>query len=70
MEGRVLSGTGPGAFFFLLWLVWIVIGVVSFVVFYRGMIALAKIPDRLERIEQALAGRRSALDDPSRRDDV
>jgi hypothetical protein len=50
-------------FFSVLWLVWVVVGIATFVVFYRGMSALAKIPNRLERIEQALAKHRSALDD-------
>jgi hypothetical protein len=50
-------------FFSVLWLVWVVVGIATLVIFYRGMSALAKIPDRLERIEQALASPRSALDD-------
>ena len=50
-------------FFSVLWLVWVVVGIATLVVFYRGMTALAKIPDRLERIEQALAKHRSAFDD-------
>jgi hypothetical protein len=66
----MLSPTVPSVFFFsVLWLVWVVVGIATLVVFYRGMTALAKIPDRLERIEQALAKHRSALDDLSKRDD-
>jgi hypothetical protein len=60
----MLSPTGPGMFFFsVLWLVWVVVGIATLVVFYRGMTALAKIPDRLERIEQALARHQAGLDD-------
>jgi hypothetical protein len=60
----MLSPTVPSVFFFsVLWLVWVVVGIATLVVFYRGMTALAKIPDRLERIEQALATHRSAFDD-------
>ena len=64
----MLSPTVPGAFFFtLLWLVWVVVGIATLVVFYRGMTALAKIPDRLERIEQALANRETAVGSSDRR---
>jgi hypothetical protein len=60
----MLSPTGPGMFFFsVLWLIWLVVGIATLVVFYRGMAALAKIPDRLERIEQVLARHRAALDE-------
>ena len=60
----MLSPTGPGMFFFaVVWLVWLVVGIAILVLFYRGMTALAKIPDRLERIEQALARREAGLDD-------
>jgi hypothetical protein len=50
-------------FFSVLWLIWLVVGIATLVVFYRGMAALAKIPDRLERIEQVLARHRAALDE-------
>lgn len=60
----MLSPTYPGMLFFsVLWLVWVVVGIATLVMFYRGMTALAKIPERLERIEQALARRPSAFDD-------
>lgn len=60
----MLSPTGPSVFFFsVLWVVWFVAGIATLVIFYRGMTALAKIPDRLERIEQALARHQSVFDD-------
>ena len=50
-------------FFSVLWLVWVVVAIATLVMFYRGMTALAKIPERLERIEHALGKHRPALDD-------
>jgi hypothetical protein len=55
----MLSSDASAGFFYVLWLVWMVAGIVGFVVFYRGMLALAKIPDRLERIERELAAHRT-----------
>ena len=60
----MLSPNGPSMFFFsVLWLVWAVAGIATLVMFYRGMTALMKIPDRLERIERALSGHGVATDD-------
>ena len=42
--------------FGVLWIVWLVLTIVIAVAFYRGMRALAMIPERLERIEAALRG--------------
>ena len=37
-------------FFSVLWLVWVVVGIATLVVFYRGMTALAKIPNRFDMV--------------------
>lgn len=65
----MLGFSVPGAFFVtLLWLVWFVMGIATLGVFFRGMTALAKIPGRLDRIEEALTRQRAGLDDRAGQD--
>jgi hypothetical protein len=60
----MLLSPGSDMFVFsVLWVLWLIVGIVVLVVFCRGMIALAKIPDRLERIERALAREGASIHD-------
>ena len=57
---------GSGMLFGTLWIVWLVVSIVFAVAFYRGMRALAMIPERLERIEAALLRSAGAARDETR----
>ena len=55
------------ALFGVLWLIWFVLGILVAIAFFKGMRALAQIPERLERIEAALLRQHAALPDDTRR---
>lgn len=49
--------------FTVLWVIWVVVGIASVVMFFRGMSALVKIPERLDRIERALTRQQITIDE-------